>query len=115
MRKNKRWTFLRYINLLIYFVFGSNRHDDSIEWMVHRRILRIDSLDIDEPINETTYDIDLVIHGKHFLIVKLSESSCSTYFHEFSYYKVGNNIIQEGYRYNFQPEGLINFIPNESP
>ncbi|CAF1413328.1 unnamed protein product [Adineta ricciae] len=48
---------------------GGSMYDGSIEIMIHRRLLRDDSMGVREALNETAYGQGLVISGKHILVL----------------------------------------------
>ena len=50
-------------------------HDGSLEIMLHRRLLYDDGFGVGEALNESAYDQDLVIRGRHVLIVESPASS----------------------------------------
>ncbi|CAF1220295.1 unnamed protein product [Rotaria magnacalcarata] len=54
---------------------GASLHDGSIEIMLHRRLLYDDDLGVSEALNESAFGEDLVVRGRHSLIVDASATS----------------------------------------
>jgi lysosomal alpha-mannosidase len=47
---------------------GGSIQDDSLELMVHRRLLDDDDFGVQEPLNEIEFNTGLVARGKHYII-----------------------------------------------
>ncbi len=52
---------------------GSSINDGELELMVHRRLLGRDLRGVGEALNETAFEVGLVVNGKHFICIETDQ------------------------------------------
>ena len=100
---------------------GGSIRDGSIEIMLHRRILKDDSLGVGEALNETAYNTGLVVRGKHYLLVESPATSARVhrveaqqlYMYPLATYSLPNTSSYSDYstRYRQTWSALIDTMP----